>query len=288
MPDYLKMMEEIAWETHFDTTCFKIQNKASPRPQILDMGMAPGGFLSIALKHNREAQAFGFSLPVSDGGYEILVKKRPDVVIKELDVTMLAADLGIDDMPEESPDGRPFLSRQFAPGQRFDLVICGCSIVRDHPVLIVREGCRLRASQLALGLQRLSSGGKMVVLFHKLEAWDTLLDLYRFSRFSDKVQLCKPETGTGHDKRSSFYMVATGVRSDKLEALDAIESWKDLWKAATLDIDGKLMKEVRDEEPAVQTVLGGFGDKLKDMIRKVWSTQAKALKEALVINSIKK
>ncbi|KAF6828251.1 hypothetical protein CPLU01_08624 [Colletotrichum plurivorum] len=282
------MMEDIAWETHYSTTCFKIQKKAFPRPQILDMGMAPGGFLSIALKHNREAQAFDFRLPVSNGGYEILVKKRPDVIIKELDVTMLAADLGIDDMPEKSPDGRPFLSRQFAPGQKFDLVICGGSVVRDHPVLIVREGCRLRASQLALGLQRLSPGGRMVVLFHKLEAWDTVLDFYRFSRFSDKVQLCKPPGGPGHDKRSSFYMVATGVHSDYPEALDAIKSWKALWKAATLDVDGKLMKVVRDDEPAVEKVLKDFGDKLKDMGKEIWRTQAKALKEAPCIKNIKK
>lgn len=273
-------MKKIGHEMHADTGVLRIRNKASSRPQILDMGLAPGGFLSVALDRNRDAQAFGFTLPISKGGYGSHVPTGPDVVIKFLDVTMLAADLGIDDIPEESPDGREFLPRQFAPDQTFDLVICSGSVVRNQGVARDREPRRLTTSQLALGLERLSPGGSMVVLFHKVEAWDTVLQLYRFDRFSEKMRLYKPATGAGHDKRSSFYMVAMGVRSRDPEALQAIESWKELWKAATFDVDGTLTMAVRDKEPPVEMVLAEFGDKLVGMGRKIWSIQAEALKKA--------
>ncbi|KAK1996817.1 hypothetical protein LX36DRAFT_722332 [Colletotrichum falcatum] len=132
---------------------------------------------------------------------------------------------------------------------------------------------------LALGLERPSPGGTMVVLFHKVEAWTTVVQLHRFGRFS-KVRLFKP--ARGHAKRSSFYMVAEDVRSRDPEALVAIETWKKTWQAATFDLEGNgaALRGLDAEEPSPEQILHEFGEDLVRLGRRAWAIQAKALRNA--------
>ncbi|KAF9881414.1 hypothetical protein CkaCkLH20_00560 [Colletotrichum karsti] len=273
---FYDMMRRIANEMHHSTLAFRIKNPGADYPHILDMGCAPGGFLATALDKNPGAKGLGLSLPVPDGGYRVVLPSGPDVDIRYLDVTMLPGDLGFHQIPVGHPDAYDFLPRQFELGRTFDLVICSGSVVRKHHVADYRqrsEARRLTASQLALGLERLNPGGTMVVLFHKVEARDTVLQLFRFSRFCGRLRLFKPTSG--HAKRSSFYMVATEVRSRSPEALVAIEQWKEVWKAATLDMEGDAREEFDAEH-----VLEEFGEELVCLGRKVWAIQAEALKNA--------
>jgi hypothetical protein len=63
-------------------------------------------------------------------------------------------------------------------------------------------------------------GGTLIVLLHKVEAWDTMNLIASFDGFSN-VRLFKPETS--HNARSSFYMIAQEVMPQYEEAHKAKE-----------------------------------------------------------------
>ncbi|ROV91049.1 hypothetical protein VMCG_09571 [Cytospora schulzeri] len=289
-----KMMRDIAKEMQKQTRAFTIENKATRTPMILDMCAAPGLFLQYALDKNRGAGALGFTLPASRGGYDLAaVRRAAGVQVRFLDVTMLAADmLGVADCGSAIPPGHPHAgdfhtTPQIPPGQTFDLVLCDGQVLRPHQPHRAayrerREARRLTLTQLALGLGHLTPGGTMVVLLHRLEAWDTVLMLHTFSRISTTVRLFKPRSG--HAKRSSLYMVAKGVRSGQAEAVAAVARWKEDWRAATFETDEERWREVRRrvgaDVPGVDAFLGEFGPEIAAMGREVWGIQADALERA--------
>ncbi|KAH7305860.1 hypothetical protein B0I35DRAFT_361480 [Stachybotrys elegans] len=278
---FYTLMQRIAQAINNETGAFSIQNSDMSSPnRILDTCMAPGGFLSVALGLNMEADAIGFSLPVASGGHNILLPAYSNVEIRLLDVTMLAADLGTTDIPHDHPERDGFLPKQLQRDDLFDLAICDGQVLRTHSRMEYqerREARRLTTSQLAIGLSHLKPGGTMVVLLHKLEAWDTVLLLHRFSKFS-KLRLFKPKMG--HAKRSSFYMVAQDVQSQDPEALHAVERWREIWKAATFGSEEEYVKAIWAGEPSEQEVLDAFGPELIRMGKQVWITQARALAKA--------
>ena len=274
-------MKRIGQEVHSRTSAFKVRN--CPRPDILNMGMAPGGFLATALGVNPESHALAFTLPISEGGHKALLPENPNVITRFLDVTMLAADLGVVDIPAEHVDAGNFLPAHFEPGQKFDLVMCDAQLARKQPRTNYpgnfRDARRLTLAQLALGLERLRKGGTMVVLLNKVESWDrcTVPVLQRFSAFST-VRLCKPRNG--HAKKSSFYMVAKDIDSEGSEAVLAVKEWKDLWRLATFGTTQEYFDGILANEPPVAEVLEKFGPELISLGRSVWNIQAKALAKA--------
>ncbi|KAK1673618.1 hypothetical protein BDP55DRAFT_555969 [Colletotrichum godetiae] len=282
---FFDMMKRIGQEMQKITSALKVKTPRWGKTQILDMGMAPGGFLATAMNLNPGAQAMGFSLPESDGGHRVIISHSLDIDRRDVDITMLAADMGVKDIPADHPDFAKFLPRQFTPDQRFDLVICGGTKVNKQERASYRherEPQRLGASQLALGLERLRPGGTMVVLFHKMEAWGTVRELYRFSQFSE-LKAFKPMSG--HNKRSSFYMIVTRVQSKSSLALQAIQRWKDIWQAATFGSEEDFHETRRKNSPDVKEVLDEFGDQLVKKGNRVWQIQAQALEKAPFVQS---
>ncbi|KAK2054936.1 hypothetical protein LY76DRAFT_663308 [Colletotrichum caudatum] len=233
------MMQRIGHKLHQFVNAFKIRSNSLSQPMIFDMCMAPGGFLATALEMNSSARAVGFSLPVEMGGHKVLIPTDERIDMKFLDITMLAADIGVTDVPVQHPEHGKFFPQQLKP--------------YDIP------------------------GGTMVVLLHKLEAWDTLLLLHTFRKFAT-VRLFKPRTS--HAKRSSFYMVAGNIESQQPAATHAIGNWKSIWKAATFGTDEEYWKTLSEGEPSVQEVLGEFGPELIILGKDVWATQARALAQA--------
>ncbi|KAK7211718.1 hypothetical protein V2G26_018896 [Clonostachys chloroleuca] len=155
---FFEMTKRIGAEMQGSTNAFTIQLTGSTNPGILDMGSAPGGFLTAAMKANPRSDAVALTLPPSSGGYEILAPEHPRLSVKLVDVTMMAADLGVLDIPAEHPDALKFHPKQLKDGQKFGLVICGGSAVRNHQVAEYRQGhesCRLIMAQVVLGLERL-------------------------------------------------------------------------------------------------------------------------------------
>ncbi|KAI1655124.1 hypothetical protein F4813DRAFT_368722 [Daldinia decipiens] len=274
---FFQLMRRIGHELHRSTGAFAVQNSS---PYILDMCMAPGGFLEVALSKIPNSRALAFSLPVSDGGHKVLLRTKSEVEIRYLDVTMLAAEMGVEEIPKDHPDTDRFLPRQLEPQQIFDLVFCDGQVLRTHtraPYRQRREAKRLLATQLALGLEHLRPGGTMIVLLHKLEAWDTANILWRFYKFST-VKLLKPKSG--HAKRSSFYMVATDVQSCHPQAVRAIDIWKATWKVATLGSDEEYLRMIWNGELGVEQLLDDFGLELIALGKEIWKVQADALAKA--------
>jgi len=209
----------------------------------------------------------------------VLLPRDPNVTLKFLDVTMLAADMGVIDIPAEHPEAKNLLPQQFNPGQLFDLVLCDGQVLRTHVRAAhreMREARRLIVTQLAIGLEHVKVGGTMIVLLHKVEAWDTVSLLYRFNKFS-LVKLFKPTRH--HAKRSSFYMIATNIQSQHCEAVLAVEGWKREWKVATFGTDEEYKKALRGACLDTE-VLGEFGSELVRLGREVWGIQARALEKA--------
>jgi 23S rRNA U2552 (ribose-2'-O)-methylase RlmE/FtsJ len=277
---FYKMMKEIGQEMHQSTGAFAISSTSANSPIILDICMAPGGFLATTLDLNPGAHALGFSLPVSEGGHRVLLRRDPNITLKFLDVTMLAADMGVTDFSAEHPEARNLLPQQFCPGQLFDLVLCDGQVLRTQVRVANRENRqarRLAVTQLAIGLERVKIGGTMVVLLHKVEAADTVSLLYTFNKFSS-IKLFKPTRH--HAKRSSFYMIATDIQSQHSEAVLAVERWKRQWKVATFGTDVDYKEELRADCLHADEVLGEFGSELVRLGREIWRIQARALEEA--------
>lgn len=294
-------MKDVGRDLHKATNAFAIPPCPGQQPRILDMCMAPGGFLATALMRNRGATAKAFSLPICDGGHEVLLPPGAAVDAKFLDITLLAADMGFDvhQHPHPHPDPHRFLGRHFQPDELFDLALCDGQVRRRHRGLRrgEREAKRLAAAQLALGLAHLRPGGTAVVLLHKLESWDAASVLWRFRRFA-AVAAHKPTAA--HTKRSSFYMVATNVRSRDPEALEAIEHWKRMWELATFGkgeeeggegegqgqgerdgYDDEFWRFVAEDKMRVQEMLEEMGPLLEDWGRSIWKTQAVSLARSL-------
>lgn len=277
---FFEMTKRIGAEMQGSTKAFTIQLPGSTNPGILDMGSAPGGFLTAAMKANPRSDAVALSLPPSSGGYEILAPEHPRLSVKLVDVTMMAADLGVLDTPAEHPDALKFHPKLLKDGQKFGLVICGGSSVRNHQVAEYRQGhesCRLIMAQVVLGLERLVPGGTMILLLHKPEAWPTVKMLYTFSKFAS-VRLFKPKSA--HGARSSFYMVATKVQNQHEDAMFALDKWKKIWHQCTFGAQEQCREAFREDQPDVHQVLAEFGPDLIRMSKRVWSIQKANLSKA--------
>lgn len=108
----------------------------------------------------------GFSLPSHEEGHNILLLAHLIVTLKFLDITMIAADTGLTDVPYEHPDAGNFLPSQFKPGQFFDLVLCDGKALRDHDRAAYREHKETSRflTQETLALEHIKPGGTMIVL----------------------------------------------------------------------------------------------------------------------------
>ncbi|OGM39587.1 hypothetical protein ABOM_011760 [Aspergillus bombycis] len=277
---FFRMMKDIGYDMHQLTGVFRINSPHRDEQCILDMCMAPGGFLATALRVNPGARAIGFSLPKREGGHNVLLPKNPNVSLKFLDITLLAADMGRLDIPNDHPDAGKFLPRQLRPGRAFELVICDGQVLRNHERATYRErreASRLTLTQLALGLEHVKLGGTMIVLLHKVESPHTVQLLYTFASFAS-VQLFKHPRF--HAKRSSFYMLATNIRSDCPEAAMAIQRWKRMWGIATFGTDEMYIQALHEYGRDVDVILRNFGPRLAMLGKHIWGIQADALARA--------
>ncbi|KAL4748306.1 hypothetical protein BDW72DRAFT_195930 [Aspergillus terricola var. indicus] len=287
---YYRIMQEIAFDMNRATGILEIKastSDADSPPAILDLCMAPGGFLATALNINPTAQALTFTLAQTEGGDKVVLElhKYNNVTAHFLDITMLATDMGIPaaEFPPSHPDIARFLPVHFDAEQRFDLALCDGLVLRTQARAAYREkreATRLILTQLILSLEHLKPGGTMIVLLHRIEAPNAVQLLYAFEKFST---LRVYKHAHYHAKRSSFYMLASDVKTNSKEARELVERWKRVWRAATLDVDGddEMFRQVLEEgAPRVEDILVEFGERLVSMGRGLWETQASALEDA--------
>ena len=245
--------------------------------RILDLCMAPGGFSASASKYNPEALIYGISLPQSQGGHEMLFESL-NLQVLYLDVTMLAAEFGTTDIPATHPDAGSFILERPFLGESFHLAFCDGQVLRTHSRAQYREryeSLRLSISQLILAVQRIESGGRLIVLLHRVDSWRILQLIHQVSRFAE-VQLFKPVKK--HADRGSFYLVAKDLKPESEAAKEAVEEWKRTWWTTTFESKDRVGDdETGDNEGLVQNVLDEFGEKFIDMARPVWKIQEDAL-----------
>jgi len=278
------MMQQIGDEMQDDTLALSHPFQSIESINILDLCMAPGGYTSSALKYNPGATSFGITLPPNQGGHVPLCP-HSQANVRFLDITMLAKEFGVDEPPKTHPEHAKFLDERPFYGRLFQLVFCDGQVLRTHQRAEYREAHesrRLVVAQLILALQRIEDGGTLIMLLHKIEAWDTVELLYLFSQFSS-IQGFKPKKK--HGIRSSFYLIAKNVQPKSEAARMAVETWKRSWWLATFGgASGTgAYCELPDEE-YVRTVLDRFGTELLDLARPIWETQAKALSKMDFVN----
>jgi hypothetical protein len=193
---------------------------------------------------------------------------------------MLGAEMGVTNVPTEHPDAtNSILDRPFY-GEIFDLVFCDGQVLRTHTRPEYREGreaWRLLTSQLVLALQRIKKDGKIVILLHKLDTWDTVLLLHTLRKFSS-LQLFKPKKK--HAVRSSFYVVAEQMQPESPYFRAAIANWKEEWYTATFGSDTEYQDNRGRFDDTVNEVISEFGTELLYLAEPIWRTQAAALRRA--------
>ncbi|PWY61987.1 FtsJ-like methyltransferase family protein [Aspergillus eucalypticola CBS 122712] len=263
--NFFKMIKGIGHDMHRLTDVFRIHNPVLDKQRILDMRMAPGGCLGIALQVNPKTRAIGFGLPKCEGGHNVLLLKHPTISAKFIDITLLAADMGWLDIPNDQSRCGEILAPSIRPGQALDLIICD----GKH-----REASRLTLTHLALGLGHTKLGGTIVILLHKVKSSHTLQLLHAISTFSS-VRLYKHPRF--HAKRSLFYMLATIIWHYCSEAAVAIQGWRRMWEIAMLGTDDTFSQAIQGNVRDIDVILKNFDPRLAVLGKHIWGVQADAL-----------
>lgn len=263
-----------------------ITSTARPVQTVLDLCMAPGGYTATALQFNEDAYACGITLPMSEGGHELVVanEKHCKDRLKEIlyqDITMYVPHLdGVPiTVPEQHPDAAKFiLERPFAD-QNFDLVFCDGQILRTQELGDHRargEAERLSLSQLIIAVERVSEGGTIIMLLHNPDRYRSAKLLMLFSSFS-KIELFKPETS--HRHRGSFYMIARHVQNCKGKER-ALREWREAWKIWTFNLpEGNFsaIEQEIDDLAGANELINTFGERLLELAPRIWEIQYDAL-----------
>ena len=277
------MMCQIGDELHEMTSALSSTSSFTINPAILDLCIAPGGFTASVFKRSCYARVCGISLSTSQGGHEMALpnwQKDSRIQVRFLDITMLAAEMDVTNIPAEHPDASNFLFDRPFYGEAFDLIFCDGQVLRTHcraEYRERREAWRLLTSQLVLALQRVKQNGKILVLLHKLEAWDTVLLLYTLRKFSS-LQLFKPRRK--HAIRSSFYVVAEQIQTQSPWFQASVTTWKEDWYIATFGSDTEYKDNRSRFFSIVDHVLSDFGTELLELGKPIWEVQSAALHKA--------
>lgn len=276
------MMRQIGHELH-RTTSALTPFSTKDSIDVLDICMAPGGFCAAVRDVHPSASICAITLPAAQNGHDILLRgwnKDARLHVLCLDVTMLATEMGAPQIAPNHPDAANFVFSQPFSNRRFDLIFCDGQVLRRHQRAEYRErreAWRLLTSQLVVALQRVREGGTLVLLLHKLDAWDTVFLLHTLSKFST-LQLFKPTKK--HAIRSSFYAVAKGIQPQDSKLLAAIETWKKGWSIATFGTEEEYTSTRHGHDIEVKQVLEDFGEDLIRLGEPIWAIQQVALTKA--------
>ena len=227
-------MQEIGDEIQDATGALRL---AENNAEVLDICIGPGGYSAPALKYSPHAYVAGITLPSYLSGHKVHIPcgpRDPRVSVHFTDITMLAAEFGVVDIPGDHPDVSNFSTERPWATKSFDLVFCDGQVLRTHAphiksYLEQHKAGRLMCSQLILEMQRIKPGGTFVMLLHRVEKWRTMKSLSMFDNFFH-VQLFKPLSC--HTTRNAFYLIAKNVQPHQPEALVAINESRAAWKNA--------------------------------------------------------
>lgn len=282
---FYDMNMKLGTELHDSTNAFSVRSPGGAGAKALNLCMAPGGYTWYFLKRFPKATVKGITLSPEDGGHPMYLPHGDDdprVQVLYMDITMLAVEFGtsIANVPAQHPEAAKFIAERPFLGETFELVVCDGQVLRTHQHgrNRDREILRLLTAQLILGLNRIKPGGTLIILLHKVDAWDNILLLQTLETFS-KIRLYKPKKI--HSLRSSFYLIAKNVLPESAPALEAIERWKSEWWQATFG--GEAGTGLDKEEPSeslVREVLEQYGARLIEHGQPIWAIQLESMKSS--------
>ncbi|KAH0366927.1 NAD(P)-binding protein, partial [Aureobasidium melanogenum] len=276
------MMGRIGEETNASTVAFSLSNAM---PAVLDLCVAPGGFVKYVLQINPFARVDAFCLLEQQGGHKMRIpfgRSDPRVSVAFQDVTLFADEFGLPDIFKDPKNESNLALRWPYTTDRYDMVICDGQVPRQNRVEDdYFEPLRLTYSQLFLGLKRVASGGTMIVLLHRSGRVRIFRLLRMFCQFS-QVQIFKP--AKAHAIKSSFYLVANNIQPDNPACIAAMNLFKLIWQRATVKDESAasalLYKDLGQVEKSLQPELEDFGERFVELVRPTWKIQADALKKA--------
>lgn len=258
--------------------------------RVLDLCMAPGGYTAAVLKHSPHAAVCAYTLPQDLGGHPIIHCRDSRVGVMFGDITLLHTEFGVEEVPREHSECAEFSDKRPWFGKRFDLVFCDGQALRTHKPHIADyqqkevEAARLTVSQLILAMQRIESGGTLIMLLHNCATYKTIKILRVFDDIA-QLQVFKPTSC--HTRRGSFYLIAKNVQPGHPEAVAAVDEWKKAWKQLsfpTLAQDGKEVSPKFVSEPGfpqdVSDLLETFGERVIELGEPIWQIQKEALATA--------
>ena len=259
-------------------------------PQVLDLCMAPGGFTRSVQKRNQHAHVCAFTLPPELGGHEIIHYEDPRVDRMFGDITMLHQEFRITDLPKDHPEFSKLDDSLLWTDKIFDLIFCDGQALRTHHPYIAEhrrqvEATRLTVSQLILAMQRIKSGGTLIMTFKSLSSYDTIKIISIFDRAA-RIQVYK--SVSEYKKNGTFYLIAKELQPGHPEVVAALKEWKRIWKALTfpaIDEDKyEDTKEPFNEPELAEEVLGlldKFADRVIELGEPIWQIQKEALANLL-------
>ena len=249
-------------------------------PRVLDLCMAPGGLTASSLKHSPHAVVCAVTLPQDLGGLKIIHRRDMRVTMKFADITMLHTEFGVTEIPNDHCEFSQFSDQRLWHGELFDLIFCDGQVLQSHEPYIADyrrpvEAIRLTAGQLILAMQRIKSGGTLIMLLHDVGAYESIKILSVIDKIA-KIQLFKPVSA--HRKDGTFYVIAKDLQPGHPEAVAAVNEWKNIWKELTfpvIDTKALISKPGRAEEAA--ELLERFAGRVVELGEPIWQVQKEAL-----------
>ena len=249
-------------------------------PRVLDLCMAPGGFTASSLKHSPHAVVCAVTLPQDLGGLKIIHRRDMRVTMKFADITMLHTEFGVTEIPTGPCQLSQFSDQRLWHGELFDLIFCDGQVLQSHEPYIADyrrpvEAIRLTVGQLILAMQRIKSGGTLIMLLHDVGAYESIKILSVIDKIA-KIQLFKPVSA--HRKDGTFYVIAKDLQPGHPEAVAAVNGWKNIWKELTfpvIDTKALISKPERAEEAA--ELLERFAGRVVELGEPIWQVQKEAL-----------
>ncbi|TFK82852.1 hypothetical protein K466DRAFT_499555 [Polyporus arcularius HHB13444] len=270
--------------------------RSSTNITFLDVGCAPGGFSSYILQKVRSASGVGISLPEGMGGHPFLLENH-----LRSRYTHLQEDILRYDWSPVSPSGvsdRPRRRLRDTLIGHFPIVILDGHALRTYQdpsittldaeadLLKAAHGSyrdRLLIAQLIIALESVAPGGTIVTRLSHIECFPAAQLLYLLDSISDEVVLHKPQTM--HTTRGTSYVIAKRVfcskhaskREQYLLGLQAL--WSQLQQGGPHEGVGRMLVDGDlDFIVSAEAILESYVDRLVELGRQTWWTQAEGLR----------
>ncbi len=257
---------------------------------------APGGFSSYILQKVRSASGVGISLPERMGGHPFLLENHLRSRYTHLQEDILGYDSS-PVLPSKVNDRPRRRLRDTLIGHFLIVILDGHALrTYQHPSITTLDADadllkaahgsyrdRLLIAQLIIALESVAPGGTIVMRLSHIECFPAAQLLYLLDNISDEVVLHKPQTM--HTTRGTSYVIAKGVfcskqaskREQYLLGLQTV--WSQLQQGGPHEGVGRMLVDGDlDFIASAEAILENYVDRLVELGRQTWWTQAEGLR----------